>query len=180
MKKAARRIGARLFAWNGECGGGNSAQSENFAQTVGATIGRPLLPPYGRATNGRPLRNSGSCVHTVMRGLTPAAIKPSPLGRGVRDALRLAEFSRWENILSRMRACRQLAQHCAMLCFAYSLISRLRRQLPPREAYDFFTSPQAFSADTALYRSPRLRRLPRACLRRRFCRRPRRPRGRGR
>ena len=25
--------------------------------------------------------------------------KPSPLGRGVRDAMRLAEFFRWENIL---------------------------------------------------------------------------------
>ena len=30
---------------------------------------------------------------------SPAASKPSPVGRGVRDAKRLAEFSRWENIL---------------------------------------------------------------------------------
>ena len=33
-----------------------------------------------------------------------------------------------------MRACRQPAQHSAMFCFHQSLISRLRRQLPPREA----------------------------------------------
>ena len=31
-----------------------------------------------------------------------------------------------------MRACRQLAQHCAMFCSVKSLISRLRRQLPHR------------------------------------------------
>ena len=58
-----------------------------------------------------PYRICGNCVHTVMRRLSPAASWPSPLGK-------VPSLSR------RMRACRQLAQHSAIFCFAQSLIRR--------------------------------------------------------
>ena len=48
-----------------------------------------------------------------------------------------------------MRACRQPAQHSAMFCFAQSLISRLRRQLPPREAYEVPVPPTHFASGRA-------------------------------
>ena len=79
-----------------------------------------------RGKNGssrrRPLPVRKKSAHTVGRRLSPAA-QAFPGGEG-------GPRQRW------MRVCRQPAQHSAMLCFVQSLISRLRRQLPPREAQD--------------------------------------------
>ena len=60
-------------------------------------------------------------VHTGMRRLSPAASSPSPLGEG-------AELASADEGMQAAGT----AQCDALLCFAQSLISRLRRQLPHR------------------------------------------------
>ena len=60
-------------------------------------------------------------------------IKPSPVGRGVRDAKRLAEFSRWENILPDEGMQAAGTAWCDILLCTIPHQS-LTRQLPTREA----------------------------------------------
>lgn len=63
-----------------------------------------------------PYRICAKGVHTVMRRLSPAATKPSPLGKCVPEHdVFLMSFPYGKHHGRRMRACRQPAQHCAMV-----------------------------------------------------------------